>query len=762
MKQTILSMLIVLCTLLTHGQKVGLVLSGGGAKGIAHIGLIQVLEENNIPIDYVAGTSIGAIVAGLYASGMSPQEMLLLFNSDDFRLWSTGRMDKDDLYYFKRNDEMPEWIKLDIARKEDKIKLVFPMNIVPERQMDFAFLQLTSQTTAVCDGDFDKLFVPFRCVSTDIYNNRAIIHDSDDLGEAIRASMTFPLVYKPIEKDGSLLFDGGIVNNFPLDVMVEEFAPDIVIGHKVTDLGKKPDPDDFFRQIETMVTQITRYELPDSLGIVFDSPLNDVGLLDFQKANYIYAKGVQTGKQYIDSIKSRITRRVDVETVDSLRNIFVSQKPEMMFGNVQVEGVKSAMQRRYIIESIKNKEATIDLPHLRASYFKLIADDHIKSIRPIAYYNRQTGLFDLHLKVEPRKPLDVEFGGNLTTQSSTFGFLQANYKTFKNRSYKFTSNVYFGRFYSSFLLGGRVETPSKTPYYISTFFTYNVWDYFTTSTDLIFTDIRPSYMRQSENNIRLEIGFPYTKTGVIDFGLSTANSSDQYYQTKVFNQGDIFDQTSFNAYTAHVRIDKKNYDFKQYPVHGGRKLFSLHYINGVEEFTAGTTAPIKQNMSSRHSYFQIRGLFDQYYPFINFFRAGLYGEAVFNNNTLFSNYTSTVLNSPGFHPTPNSKAYFYDNYRANQYFAAGAKLIYEFNQSLHARTEVYGYFPIQEILALNDNTVEYNEKIFTTAHFMGLAALVYHTRLGPISAELNFYDKVGKKWFFGVSMGYMLFNKRGF
>jgi NTE family protein len=268
MRQLFLLLFALLLTILAPAQKVGLVLSGGGAKGLAHIGLIKVLEDHGIPIDYVAGTSIGAIIGGLYAAGYSPEEMLELFNSDEFKLWSTGRLDKESLYYFKRKDEFPDWIKLDLTRRNEKVKLILPLNLVPERQMDFAFLELLAQTTAACRNNFDSLMIPFRCVSTDIYNNRAIIHRDGDLGEAIRASMTFPLVYKPIEIDGVLLYDGGIVNNFPAKIVQEDFKPDYIIGHIVAEINRKPDPDDLFKQIETMVMQRTEYDVPDSLGIV--------------------------------------------------------------------------------------------------------------------------------------------------------------------------------------------------------------------------------------------------------------------------------------------------------------------------------------------------------------------------------------------------------------------------------------------------------------------------------------------------------------
>ena len=142
MPRIILSIILLFATLAAFPQRVGLVLSGGGAKGIAHIGLIKVLEDHNIPIDYITGTSIGAIIGGLYAAGYSPEEMLELFNSDDFKLWSTGKIDKEDLYYFKQKDELPNWMKVDVTKKADKIKVIFPINLIPEQQMDFAFLQL--------------------------------------------------------------------------------------------------------------------------------------------------------------------------------------------------------------------------------------------------------------------------------------------------------------------------------------------------------------------------------------------------------------------------------------------------------------------------------------------------------------------------------------------------------------------------------------------------------------------------------------------
>ncbi|MDP3433532.1 MAG: patatin-like phospholipase family protein, partial [Bacteroidota bacterium] len=231
-------------TFSSTAQKVGLVLSGGGAKGLAHITVIKALEENGIPIDYIAGTSMGAIVGGLYAAGYSTDEMEQLFKSDQFKFWSTGRIQEEYRYYFLKLEEDPSWLELNLLKKEDKLKILPPTNIIPEEQIDFAFMEMFSAVTAVSKGDFNNLFVPFFCIATDVYNNREVVLRQGDLGEAIRGSMTFPLYFKPIEIDGSLVFDGGIVNNFPVHNMKELFNPDIIIGHNVSNRARKPDPDD--------------------------------------------------------------------------------------------------------------------------------------------------------------------------------------------------------------------------------------------------------------------------------------------------------------------------------------------------------------------------------------------------------------------------------------------------------------------------------------------------------------------------------------
>ncbi len=152
-------------------QQVGLVLSGGGAKGAAHIGVIKALEENNVPVDYVTGTSIGAIIGSLYSIGYSPDEMLELILSDEFGYWQTGQVENEYMYYFKQPDPTPEiaHFAIDLSDSLQVRTNIIPKSLINPIQMNQAFMSLYAPATAKAGWNFDNLFVPFRCVASDVY-----------------------------------------------------------------------------------------------------------------------------------------------------------------------------------------------------------------------------------------------------------------------------------------------------------------------------------------------------------------------------------------------------------------------------------------------------------------------------------------------------------------------------------------------------------------------------------------------------------------
>lgn len=757
----VIPIIIALISAEGHAQSVGLVLSGGGAKGMAHIGVIRVLEENNIPIDYIAGTSIGAIVGGLYAAGYSPDEMEELFKSDDFYFWSTGKIQKEYRYYFMKGEEEPSWLDLRLEKKEEKLKVLPPTNFIPEEQMDFAFLELLAATNAACNYNFDSLMVPFFCVAADVNKSKPVVLRKGDLGAAIRASMTIPFYFKPITIDGALLFDGGILNNFPHDILKETFRPDIIIGHKVADDQKMAESDDLMQQISNIVMRPTNFEIDPKDGILLETKFTNVGLLDFNKIDVTVEEGTKTAKSSLEKIKERIQRRVPKESVEIKRKSFNMKKPELFFQNIQVEGIDDPMQRKYIIQSIKHKYDVITLKSLKKEYFKLIADEHIKSIMPIAMHNKESGYFDLHLKVEPNKKLEVNVGGNISTKPINQGFAGINYRTYKGRAYTLSSNLYFGRFYSSFKMGARVDFPTTLPFYIAGYTTLNRWDFFASSSELFFEDVRPPYIIQNENNQRFEAGLPIGLHSKLYGGFSFSNSEDQYYLTDIFNKEDKPEETDFSAIATQIGVENNSLNYKQYATEGAFRYLTLKYITGNEKHTPGSNSELNTVSSQNHNYFLIEAHTTKYFNITKNFTLGGQLEAVFSNKGHFQNYRSTLLSAPGFYPTPHSKSLFIENFHANNYLAGGLNAIFLINPTLNIRIEGYGFVPVNEIKTDFQN-ISGPKKYFENYYLQGAASLIYQTGVGPVSFSLNYYEKENTKFYFSFNFGYILFNKRGF
>ena len=427
--------LVALATVSLHAQKVGLVLSGGGAKGLTHIGIIRALEENNIPIDYVAGTSMGAIVGSLYAMGYSPDEMEKVIKSDDFKRWYTGNIEEKYVYYFKRNPPTPEFVNIRVSIKNPlhKVKTqILPSSVVNPVQMNLAFVELFSQATASCRNDFDKLFIPFRCVASDVYNKRPIIFNRGDLGDAVRASMSFPAVFKPIEIDSILAYDGGIYNNFPVNIMAKDFHPDIIIGSVVSSNPGKPKEGDLFGQLESMIMQKTDYTLPDSLGILMTFKYDNVNLMDFDRFDELHDIGYNRAIQLMDSIKNRISRRMDYRLLEKKRMAYRNDLPAFRFRNIIINGVNHQQQKYIRKEFHVEEDGTFNLEELRRGYFRLMSDNMISEVIPHATYNPADSIFDLHLNVKMEDELSLRVGGNVGSNGSNQVYVGATYHNLNN------------------------------------------------------------------------------------------------------------------------------------------------------------------------------------------------------------------------------------------------------------------------------------------------------------------------------------------
>ena len=206
-------------------MRVGLVLGGGGARGAAHIGVLKELERRRIPVDAIAGTSMGAIVGGLYATGMTADELEHLAGSLDWAGALADKPDRKDLSFRRKQDdaEVPIGFELGVRGTE----LVLPKGVIQGQKLDLLLRELTQHASHI--NDFDQLPIPFRVIASDIERGEAWVMDKGDLAESIRASMSVPGVFAPVLIGDRLLVDGGIVGNLPIDVM-QEMGVDIIIA----------------------------------------------------------------------------------------------------------------------------------------------------------------------------------------------------------------------------------------------------------------------------------------------------------------------------------------------------------------------------------------------------------------------------------------------------------------------------------------------------------------------------------------------------
>ncbi|MFC2106752.1 patatin-like phospholipase family protein [Bacteroidota bacterium] len=762
MNRIILFPLLIVFILLAHignGQKVGLVLSGGGSKGVVHIGVLKALEEYNIPVHCIAGTSMGAVVGGLYASGYSPEEIEAIMTSEEFDAWANGDLNEQYHYYFKEEKTNPAWgsIKFDYNATNNKLNTKLPTNIIDPYEMDFAFMELFANASAVADYNFDSLYIPFRCVASDIENSKAVILANGQLGLAVRASMTFPFYFMPIEIDGKLLFDGGMYNNFPSDVAIEAFNPDVVIGSKAVGNYDSPEQDNLISQIQNMIVSKTQYEVGLENGVLIEHKLGRVNVVDFGRTQELIDSGYAKTVRMIKEIQGIIKDRISTEDREIERTSFNIRKPTYLIDSIHVKGLNNA-QTKYVQKVFKQKDKkVIKMELLKKEYFELIADDKISKIFPQLIYNKSTGLYDLLLNIKTIEKYVVSFGGNISSSTANEAFVSFQFRHLGRQAYTTSVNAYFGRFYNSFEGKSRVDFGTAFPFLAEIGFTYNRKDYFKNST-YFFEDVTPTYLKQNENFIWANVGVPVGNTGKLVMGAEMARMKNNYYQNNMFNRLDTSDVTYFDFFSPSIILEQNSLNYKEYANKGASFLLKFQYVDGEERTTPGSTSIDKTEFNSFRNWFQLKLVWDDYFEKIGPVSLGFYSELLISNQPLFHNYISTMLVSPAFEPIPESKVMFLPKYRAHNYAAAGLKIVTQLYNKIDFRVEAYLFQPYREIIQNPDLSVDYG-KAFANRSIMGTAVLVWHSPLGPLSVSTNYYDRSNNRFTFFVNFGYIIFNR---
>ena len=767
MKRLVFFLLTIFLPFSVSSQTVGLVLSGGGAKGAAHIGVIKALEENNVPIDYVTGTSIGAIIGSLYAIGYTPDEMLELMLSEEFGYWQKGKVEDDYMYYFRKPDATPEFFNISLDFSDSlHIKTNFlPQSLIDPIQMNQAFMGLYAQASAKAGWNFDNLFVPFRCVGSDVYNKRAVIFKNGDLGDAVRVSMTFPMVFKPIWKDKVPLFDGGIYDNFPVKPMQDSFNPDFILGSNLSSGPNKPS-NNLYSQLEAMIMQDGQKGISEEEGVTVRFNFQDVSLLDFDRAEELMEIGYKRTMQLMDSIKKRVPRELPKEDLARRRKEYRDNLPPLEFRNIYITGVTEA-QKKYIESQLhRDINGTFSMEEFKKAYFKMLAYSKIKEIVPHAVYNRRNKTFDLYLDVKMSEEIDINFGGNISSHQANQLYLGLGYKYLGRFASNSKAGFHVGNSFSGVLLDEQIFLQTRIPTYLRW---QGVFSYkkYTETQSLFYEDVVPAFIKQKELYTKLTLGFPFLNMAKAEIGFAYGVLNDYYLQSTDLSLSDSqFDHSRYDLFCGSLHIEHSTLDAKQYPISGEEVSLTAQYVTGFENYEPSRSELLNLFSRKTHTWLQMKGHWEKYSSLGKNFKLGYTGELVVSSKNLMENYTASILQAPAFTPTPHSSIVFNEAFRANQYVAFGLSPIWKFNDMFHLRFDMYGFSPLYEI---QNHSVVYNNSVLNVAkygkfmnsfQYMGELALVVNLPVISLSLYANGYSYPDNNFNFGLNIGYLIFNPK--
>ena len=357
-----------------EAPKVGLVLSGGGAKGLAHIGALKVIEESGVKIDYIGGTSMGAIVGALYASGYSANELDSIFRNTDLSKLVQDNVPRGTKSFYDKDDSERYALGLPF----NNFKVSFPEAISGGQNIYNELVRLLFHVKDI--RDFNKLPIPFLCIATNVETGTQVLLDKGYLPEAIMASGTLPSLFEPTELEGQILIDGGVVNNYPVEE-IKKLGADIVIGLDVQDALAKRES---LSSATEVLLQINNYRTVNDMvkkrgltDIYIQPNIEDFSVIDFDKKEKIIEVGEIAAKEEIEDLKILAGKQLKKNLVKAIAKGVDS----LSINRMLVEG-NNRYTRAYIKGKLRfNLADKISFSKLKQGINNLAATGNFKAIR---------------------------------------------------------------------------------------------------------------------------------------------------------------------------------------------------------------------------------------------------------------------------------------------------------------------------------------------------------------------------------------------
>ncbi len=739
---------------------VGVVMSGGGAKGLYHIGVLEALEQEGVPVDFVAGTSMGSIVAAMYAAGYSPAEMRDIVASGVVREWVAGRIDPIRyMSFYRQMSRNPSMVSLRFDLSAPKRKFRAPTNLISSTLIDMAFAELFAPASAASQGDFDRLMVPFLCVASDLNHRAPVVLRRGDLGEAVRSSMSIPLVFKPMQRDSMLLYDGGIYDNFPWKPLDEEFRPALIVGSICTSGNTPPTPESsLLDQAFTLAMQDTDYTLPEGRSVTIRRGV-EAGMLDFDQAEAIMDAGYADAMEAMPQIVAAVAARRTPEQFEARRRAFRAQCPPLVFDNYELDGLTEA-QRAYLRDFVQvdrhtpGQQRRMEFAQLRDNLYGILADDDITMDYPTVRYDSLRGSYSFAARFAAKPNFKLTVGGNASSTAFNQVYLGFDYRTVGRAAQQFGLDLYLGPLYTWSALGGRTDFFLWRPLFLNYSANFSVSNYRHGSFGRLSKIDNAEPVKESEGFVSLCAGMPLTQRSVVTLQ-ANGGFVNFHYDADDLSAYDT-DHTRFSYVGVKAEVERNTLDKVLYPRRGSDLDLSAIYISGRDKFSPFSTRGFASKTPRR--WFGGRFSWDVYYdiPACRWFSVGFDIDAVVTDMPRFATPDATRLAMPAYTPVQHSKMIYMPDFQAKRFVAGGVMPTFDLMPNFFFRTGFYA------MLRERHNEPSPTGRADERWHYIAEASLVYHTPLGPVSLALTKYDLHDwRNMYLTFNFGYAIFAPKG-
>ncbi|MGR3970919.1 patatin [Shewanella sp. 1180_01] len=578
MRQLLASIILCLCmtpSMAAERLKIGVVLSGGGAKGAAHVGVLKILEEHNIPVDYIAGTSIGAYVAGMYSLGYSASEVEAIMMGVD---WDSGYSDtipRNILSYRDKQLRDRYNIPLNIGYNEGQVRA--PSGLLRGQTMS----QLLRQSTDLVQqfGNFDDLAIPYRAVATDLETSLPVVISHGSMVKAMQASATVPGALQPAQIEGKLLVDGGIANNMPVDV-VKAMGADIIIAVDIgSPLVKKDKLDSTIAVLDQLSNFLTNASTEKQKLLLTDKDvlirpaIDALSTTDFTIMPLALTLGKEAANGQLDKLSS------------------MSVSPEEYAAYVEAKQAKGKLLmadvRHSVNEIVFDNQSKVSLNLLTETLNikpgQAVSKDELnEALKRIYSLNKFERVDAEFVEGEDGRVLTV------TTKAKSWGpnYFQLGFNwedDFNSESaisfdmaYTMTDLTFNGGEWRNEIKLG-MEKLFATEFYQpldrdQQFFSRARYQYDTRNWDLYDNNNRLLTFDKKTHTIELGIGYNYTSQGMIELGLVAERGA-------IINDAWLLRDLDFSSYGAYFRFGYDSLDSISFPTSGNRVTLNVYVRN---------------------------------------------------------------------------------------------------------------------------------------------------------------------------------------